>query len=233
MVADPSMPPAGPQAGRPSFTERHLDHNEIVGELLFGVIMALSFTLGAGLVVQDGPEATRAILLGLLGCNIAWGLIDGGMYVMNSVLERTRKQNLVRAIQSAPDESALALIEEELGDSLQAITSPTGRRDLFRRTLTHLRSTTAPQSRIRKQDLLAALAVFWLVARSAVLAILPFLVLRDRFTALRVSNLLLLGMLFVAGFRWAKATHGNPWRVGSLLVLIGLGLVAIAIALGG
>ena len=62
---------------------------------------------------------------------------------------------------------------------------------------------------------------------------MPFLVFRDRFLALRVSNFLLLTMLFLVGCRWARVTHSNPWIVGSIMLLVGLVMVAIAIALGG
>jgi VIT1/CCC1 family predicted Fe2+/Mn2+ transporter len=88
--------------------------------------------------------------------------------------------------------------------------------------------------RITRADLLGALASFCLVVVSTIPAVVPFLVFRDqpRF-ALRVSNGLLLGMLFLVGHRWAKFTGGSPWRTGLVLTLIGGVLVAIAMALGG
>jgi len=234
MVADRPGSPSPVGGSRPSFVERHLDPNDSVGELLFGVIMALSFTLGAGLVVREGPEATEQILIGVLGCNVAWGLIDGVMYVMGIVLERSRRLHLVQAIQTAPSEAeALALIEGELGEGLEHVASSAERRSLYQKALVRVQAMGPERAGVRKEDLLGAVAVFWLVSRSAIPAILPFLVLDDRFTALRVANLLLLAMLFLAGWRWARATRGNPWRVGTILVLIGLVLVAIAIALGG
>jgi hypothetical protein len=42
-----------------------------------------------------------------------------------------------------------------------------------------------------------------------------------------------LAMLYLVGYRWARATHNNPWIVGSILLLVGLVMVAIAMALGG
>jgi VIT1/CCC1 family predicted Fe2+/Mn2+ transporter len=88
--------------------------------------------------------------------------------------------------------------------------------------------------RARKpEDVYGAIAVFWLVFFSAIPAVVPFLVFSDRFVALRVSNLLLLTMLFLVGYRWARVTHSNPWIVGSILLLAGLVMVAIAMALGG
>ena len=50
---------------------------------------------------------------------------------------------------------------------------------------------------------------------------------------LRVSNFLLVGLLFLVGYRWARFTDASPWRVAFGLTSIGLVLVAIAIALGG
>jgi hypothetical protein len=40
-------------------------------------------------------------------------------------------------------------------------------------------------------------------------------------------------MLFLVGYRWARVTHNNPWIVGSIMLLVGLVMVAIAMALGG
>ena len=57
--------------------------------------MVLTFTLGAGLEVQEGPDAARQLLIAALGCNLAWGIIDGVMYVMNAMSERGRRQRLL------------------------------------------------------------------------------------------------------------------------------------------
>ena len=60
------------------FATQHLDPGSHMGEALFGLIMTLTFTLGADLVIQEeGREATRQMLIGILGCNLAWGIIDG------------------------------------------------------------------------------------------------------------------------------------------------------------
>jgi len=37
-----------------SFIGRYLDPDDILGEVLFGLIMTLGFTLGAGLIVKGG-----------------------------------------------------------------------------------------------------------------------------------------------------------------------------------
>jgi hypothetical protein len=67
-----------------SFIQRHLDPSEILGEFLFGAIMVLTFTLGAA--VAGGYET--GLLLAALGCNVAWGVIDGVLLVMSRRYER-------------------------------------------------------------------------------------------------------------------------------------------------
>jgi VIT1/CCC1 family predicted Fe2+/Mn2+ transporter len=77
------------------------------------------------------------------------------------------------------------------------------------------------------------LAVFVLVTATALPAAAPFLVVRDPHLALRVSNWLLVAILFVVGYRWARHTDANPWVAGSAAMGLGVLLVAVAIALGG
>jgi len=55
----------------------HLSPGERLGELLFGLIIPLTFTLGAGIAVGDSERASASLLYATLGCNVAWGIIDG------------------------------------------------------------------------------------------------------------------------------------------------------------
>jgi hypothetical protein len=70
------------------FISRHLSAGERLGELLFGLIMTLTFTLTAGFVVGDGQDAVRELLIATIGCNIAWGIIDAGLLILGRVFDR-------------------------------------------------------------------------------------------------------------------------------------------------
>ena len=52
---------------------------ERISEILFGLVMVLtvtcSFSIGGG-----GQTAVREMLIGALGCNVAWGAIDAVLY---------------------------------------------------------------------------------------------------------------------------------------------------------
>jgi VIT1/CCC1 family predicted Fe2+/Mn2+ transporter len=86
---------------------------------------------------------------------------------------------------------------------------------------------------VTRDDLIGAFVIFCLVFATTLPAVLPFLFVRDPWLALRISNLLLIGCVFIVGFHWARYINANPWLAGLALTGLGLALVAIAMALGG
>ena len=64
-----------------------LDPVDRASEILFGLIMALTFTCSLS-VAQAGESEVRTMLMGALGCNLAWGVIDGVFYLMARLVER-------------------------------------------------------------------------------------------------------------------------------------------------
>ena len=76
---------------RDSIAEKYLDPATSMGEVLFGLIMTLTFTLGAGLIIEEeGREGARQLLIATIGCNIAWGIIDGALYLAGQLFDRGR-----------------------------------------------------------------------------------------------------------------------------------------------
>jgi|SRR5262245_47958225 len=216
------------------FVVRHLDPASRMGEILFGLIMVLSMTLTAGLTVAEGREGVRQLLVAALGCNIAWGIIDGIMYVMNCMAERSLRARIVQAIQSAPDSSAaIEIIRDRIEPELEALAGPEHREGLYRAIFKHLSQGTSPRTTVEKSDLYGGLACFCLVFASCVPAAAPFLIFSNPIRALRVSNFLLIAMLFAVGYKWADYTNASRLGVGLALVTIGLLLVGVAVLLGG
>ncbi len=216
------------------FVSKYLDPASRLGEILFGLIMVLTVTLTAGLTVADGSAGARQLLLAAFGCNLAWGLIDAVMYIMNCITIRSGKVRLVRAVQSASDEqSALALIQQEIEPELQELLDSQQADALSRSVLKHIAQAKIATKTLTKDDLYGALACFWLVFVSCLPAAVPFFIFSQPRFALRVSNSLLLVMLFFVGQKWAQYAGFNRLAAGSAMVTIGLILVGIAILLGG
>ena len=146
-----------------SFTRRDLDPADRLNEILFGPIMVLTFTLTAGLTVSDGPEAGRELLIATIGCNLAWGLIDGVMYLLSQLFARRRADRALRAVRAAADEpTRLALvaerIEDVLGDTVAALATPEERAQLQRLVHDVALRTPVRRSGLRREDVLGAVA---------------------------------------------------------------------------
>ena len=218
----------------PSFFRDYLEPADRLNEILFGLIMVLTFTLTAGLTIQDGPDAARELLIATLGCNVAWGVIDGAMFLMSALLERSRRARTLLAVQRAADEAtALAEIERALAGTVLDLASDEERVRIGRTVYGVARRLPAERTRVHKDDVYGAVASGLLVMLSTIPAVFPFLLMDEPRRALRLSNFLLVGLLFAVGYAWGKEANAGPWRAGLVFLVVGLGLVATAIALGG
>ena len=202
--------------------------------MLFGLIMTLTFTLGAGIIIEDeGREGARQLLIAIIGCNLAWGIIDAALYLVDSLFDRGRLRRLGLAVQRAPDDgSAIALVGGELDELLEDLTSESEREVLYRRIVENVRKKADRARPLTRDDWMGALTSFWLVVLTSAPAAIPFLLFDNARLALRISNAILLAILFVTGYWWARHTVGKPWLVG-LASSGGIALVAVAILLGG
>ena len=217
-----------------SLASRYLEPGESLSEILFGLIMTLSFTLGAGVLLREDPNAARDLLAATIGCNIAWGIIDGALYVSGNLFERGRLARLGQQIRSAAsDEVAVPIVADELDGILGLTVDEKERADLYRRMVRHVRASKPTPYGLILADLYGAIASFWLVFFASIPAALPFLIVDDAWIALRVSNAILVLLLFVIGYRWARFTALWPWLTGLTFMIGGVGLVGVAIALGG
>lgn len=70
--------------------ERILDPLSRVSEVLFGLIMALTITCTIS-AAEAGRNELRTVLFGAIGCNVAWGIVDGAMYLLNVLTTRGRE----------------------------------------------------------------------------------------------------------------------------------------------
>lgn len=215
----------------PRETERVLDPVERLSEVLFGLIMAMTFT-GSIHAASAGHEEYRTMLFGAIGCNVAWGLVDAVMYVLTDLVERNRGRVLLRALHAEPRaEAAHALIAGVLPDRIaEAIT--TDELESLRLRLERLpvpMGSAGPTAR----TLRGAFGVFLLVALSTFPLVLPFLIVSDPVRALRFSHATALVLLFLVGSAFGRFSGQRPLVTGLGMVSIGVVLVLLTIALGG
>ncbi len=211
--------------------KRALDPIERVSEVLFGLIMVLAFT-GSLSVADAGREDIRAMLIGALGCNMAWGIIDAVLYLMGCLAEKGKGLMALRAVRKATDQQqAQQIIADALPTTIASVLEP-AELDAIRVRLQRL---PEPPERVRldKNDWRGAAAVFLLVFISTFPVVIPFILMQNVVPAMRVSNTIAVVMLFLAGEAFGRMTGRPSWLVGISMVLLGALLVALTMALGG
>jgi VIT1/CCC1 family predicted Fe2+/Mn2+ transporter len=208
-----------------------LDPVDRVSEVLFGVIMVLTFTcsISAG---TAGREEVREMLIGAVACNLAWGFVDAVMYLVSTLTERGRALVAFRSVRDA-------VSREAAHDVIASSMPPLVASQMAPQELEALRLRLAalpeppPRPRLDREDWLGAVAVFLLVFLSTFPVVLPFVFVEDAGHALRLSNGVAIVMMFLGGYGLGRQAGAHPWRTGLAMVAVGVVLVGLTIALGG
>ena len=218
------------QSGQSS--KRALEPYERISEVLFGLIMVLTFT-GSLSVAEAGRPEVRTMLIGALGCNLAWGIIDSILYLMGCLSEQGRGIRALRALHAAKAEAGHRVIASVL-PPLMAETLGADEYEPMRKKLVQLREPPA-HPRLGKDEWRGALAVFLWVFFTTLPVAIPFIFMTDVARATRVSNAIAIGMLFLTGYAFGRVAEYHAWLTGLATgaphrrrVLVGM-----TIALGG
>lgn len=212
-------------------SKRPLDAVERSMEALFGLIMVLSFT-GSLSVWTAGRQDVREMLVGALGCNLAWGVIDACFYLMGILTARGHGILLIDRLRGTKDDNVVSeIFAETMPEAVVALMTPAERENLRQR----IASLPDPKRRpwLMAMDMKGALGVFLWVFIVTFPVALPFVFMTDAVTALRVSNGIAIILLGLIGHRLAIYAGWRKFPTILVMVLFGCATVAFTIALGG
>ncbi len=216
----------------PKFVLRYLDHAGILGEILFGLIMALGIIGAVRLGVDN--LTNRSMFIAILGCNLAWAVVDGVMYVLVDIFEQGRRHRLARRIQAeSSDEKALQLIHEELGEQLEPLSSQEALKTFYADVLRNVRGAGPLKSSLSKETFLGGVMSAFVIMVATAPILIPYLVIPEPRTAVRISEGIAVALLFLLGAWWGRVVGTSSFKVGIALTTIGGVLVGITILLGG
>jgi len=218
------------QAATPTERRRLLDPIDRISEIIFGLIMAVTI-VGSLSVAAAGREDVRTALIAALGCNLAWGLVDAVMYLIQTLTERTRNVALARRIAGLAPDDARRSIADEMPPHVATLVGDDELETMRRR----LSDASPPRvAGLHPADYLAALGIFLLVVIATFPVVVPFMVVSDTAVAMNVSRALTLVMLFLAGLMLGRyAGHARPIVTGVAMAVLGAVLIAAVKALGG
>lgn len=212
-------------------SKRLIDPIDRISEILFGLIMALTFTCTLS-VAESSREDVKLMLTGAIGCNIAWGLVDAVMYLMSVLAYRGHGARILRYIKQTDNHH---LSRAHIGAALPQIVTEALTADQLEGI--RLKLAQIPENRVTVKltgtDIKTSLGIFLLVLVSTFPIALPFIFIQEAGLAVRVSNFIAIVLMFFCG--WILAGYGgyNKWWMSIGLTLFGTALVMITILLGG
>lgn len=202
-----------------------------ISEVLFGLIMVLSFT-GTISAATDGPDEIRELLWAALGCNVAWGIVDAIMYLMNLLLERGHNIAVIKKVARLQDgQASREVLKQEIQPLLAKLLEDEELDQLSQR----LKKLPVPSNKnlITMTDWIAALQIFFLVFMCTLPVALPFAFLQNAELAMKTSNAVALSLLFIGGYLLAGYAGFSRLTSAAIYCFIGVFLVALTMALGG
>ncbi|EEA04678.1 conserved hypothetical membrane spanning protein [Burkholderia sp. H160] len=208
-----------------------LDVVDRVCELCFGLFMALTF-VGAVSAVGAGADAGHKMFFTALGCNLAWGLADAVMYLVRTLVARGRRMTLAHAVRSEPDAAAgVQAIRDAMSEWLKPLIGDTELESIRRRVAA--RPDLPRRAVFARDDFIGAVGIFLLVVCATFPVALPFLLFANVPTALIVSRVLTVAMLFGSGMALGHYAGFSGWQAGLAMAALGILLTIAIIALGG
>ena len=208
-----------------------LDPLERVAEIMFGLIMTLTFTCTISIAVTHRAEI-RELLIAAVGCNIAWGFVDATMYLIGVLAHKNRNKIIFDYIQHTSDADKA---KKYITDSLPPIIGSIIEEEELEQIRNKLKNITGipVKARLTSHDLKKAMALWFLVFMSTFPVVLPFIFIKDATVALRVSNFIAILLMFLCGWSVAKYVGYSKWKMSTAMIVIGFILVALTVALGG
>lgn len=222
---------SGKAVNEPIRSTRLLDPIERMSEIIFGLIMTLSFTCAVS-VSDTGRNDIRLMLITAFGCNVAWGLVDAVMFTVTALTQKGRNRALLNFINKTTDhEKARKLIIDILPPELAQIIG----NDTVEQLRVELKKIPESRMKIRLsgKDFKMALAVFLLVFLSTFPVAIPFILFQQVRFALRISNLIAVILLFLSGWYLGRYGSYGKIKMGLIMACIGTFLVLLTISLGG
>src|SRR6187200_1449969 len=104
---------------RQGFLKRFLEPIDRLTEAIYAVLIVMTFTMAyraidaSAFSGQTVSQVVTQLAIAAFGCAVAWGIIDGAMFVLLSMLERGENSRLLKKMKAAPDEdSAIGVISD-------------------------------------------------------------------------------------------------------------------------
>ena len=207
-----------------------LEPPERIAEIIFGLIMALTFTCSLS-VARSGKNEVRHMLVGAFACNVVWGIIDGIFYLMDSLSARGHAIATLRKVREAADrQQAHQVIAGALPPVLASVLAD-GDLEVMRQKLNRVR--IPERVLLTARNWRGAFGVMSMVFLATLPPTLPFVFVSNVWVAFRLSNAVAIAMLLGLGYAYGLYAHHRPWGWAFSMVVLGGAMVWLTVVAGG
>src|SRR4029077_6688697 len=115
----------------PSVVHKYFSPENRLAEVICGLVMVLTFTSTTSSTFEG--TTPHALLIAVLGCNIAWGIVDGVTYILGNLMLRGARARLIMAVRRTPNDSTVAaVVDSKLDAVLGNLLTPEQRQQVNR-----------------------------------------------------------------------------------------------------
>lgn len=213
---------------------KHIGPTYALQEILYGLVMALGTISTISIGIGLGPSSRDILILAAVGVNTTWGLADMIMYMVTKNFDRMRHHRLAEAIRRDPDEEwPLDEIEDDLSETIVATLDPADRQRIYLDILDSEHRAVGRPPRFSAGHFYGGLTCLFLTVMSALPLVVPLLLVEPLSLGLRVSSLLAVVLLFLAGYVWAPYAGLKRGKAGLVMMGVGLVITLATLVLGG
>lgn len=200
--------------------------------MLVAVVLALGIITGvrAGLFGVLTPRDTALVILATA---LAWGIIDGGLYLVASKMDQGRLDHVAMKLRSdvLTPQQRRALAAEAFALDLDERDHPRLVDAAYDALADALAADGAERRFTRDDWKAAATLLLWSLLVSALVSVTLLLPVAATL-AFTVAQLVGMGLLFGAGYLWSRQTRYNRVWAGLLLSAIGALMILLAFVFG-
>ena len=204
-------------------------------EAIYAVIIAMTFTSVLRGYDAIDEAAYWEIIYPALFCCMAWGIADGLFYAWERRYNIRMENKIIDLSRPGQDQDeAISLIREQLDDTVLRNINYDKRTELYRNLMRHLHKAGAKRTASRWDALSIISATFVISTAAGLAVVVPFFLVENLQTALNISNMLGICLLFIIGYHRAYEKSASARMImGFGTAVIGMVIAAVTILLGG
>jgi len=204
-------------------------------EAIYAVIIAMTFTSVLRGYVAIDEAAYLDVVYPALFCCMAWGIADGLFYAWERRYNIRMENKIIDLSRPGQDQDeAMSLIREQLDDTVLRNINYEKRMELYLNLMRHLDEVGAKRKASRWDAISIICATFVISTAAGLAVVAPFFLVENLQTALDISNMLGICLLFVIGYHRAYEKSASARMImGFGTAVIGMVIAAVTILLGG